>query len=138
MKKSKFVLAGILICLIAISISIYKVARTKTAYQDIPAQLKYQSLAATTASGDLSAAHDSNGQASAYAAKKPLPFTDEEFSNWMNQESKQLEGRILDEKKVQADVQFQAMRLTESQLEDLKSVIENSEEAINKRIFSNY
>ena len=114
----------------AIIISIYKVAITKTAYQDVPHQLKYQSSVQLLTSADSSAVSDQ--------ANKSMPFTDEEFSNWMTQESKQLEGRILDEKQVQADVRSKALRITESQLKDLKSVVENSDEAINKRIFSNY
>ncbi len=120
----------ILLCMSAIIISIYKVAITKTAYQDVPHQLKYQSSVQLLTSADSSAVSDQ--------ANKSMPFTDEEFSNWMTQESKQLEGRILDEKQVQADVRSKALRITESQLKDLKSVVENSDEAINKRIFSNY
>lgn len=135
MKKNKLAfIAVILICVIAIIISVYKVARSKTAYQDIPDQEKYQSSTSALVSADKT----TQGEAAAGKVIRPVPFTDEEFSNWMNQESKQLEVRIADEKQVQADVQTQAWRLTESQLKDLKSVVENSEEPINKRIFSNY
>lgn len=136
MNRQKIALIFVVIlCVAPIIISLYKMGRllfTSNFSEDVLSQP--QSI--HTQSGDVTTLEKVQ---TFFAGQKNVTlFSDEEFSSWINTESKQLESRISDEKFVQAEVRAQAARLTESQLKDLKSIIENSQEPIHKRIFSNY
>ncbi len=68
-----------------------------------------------------------------------LPLPDQEFKKWIDEEAKNLENpNQKSEDEVKTQLQVQTKRLSQAQLNDLKNIIDNSNEAINKRIFSNF